>query len=235
MTDLYRVTHEVGDFSEYTATIDNHPGGGLSVSTSAGMVGTNLGLQAQSTGSSSEQSYAYVTISPPASNLIRFRYYADPNNLPLATDGSDILLHTAITANAPFSSAGFFTASFAKVGADYYFSFSMTDDLTGSNSRVVLAGQSRPYAVEVELVRASSDVAADGSMRIWLDNVEQTPVQNIDNYDSFASMAAYTAGVVFASPTASGSIYLDEIVIRDHSLHIGPRSVRSWFGPGWGM
>jgi hypothetical protein len=61
-------------------------------------------------------------------------------------------------------------------------------------------------------------------MQLWIDGASKQTITGIDNYDRFVNSFYFQFGAVYISTTASGTLYMDELVINDDGSEIGPVS-----------
>jgi hypothetical protein len=85
-------------------------------------------------------------------------------------------------------------------------------------SQIVLSDA--PHYIEVLVAYASSAVASDATLTIWIDGVQADQVTGIDLYDR-SKPDTVLLGVVTVASGTSGTIYLDELVLRDDDTEIG--------------
>ena len=77
--------------------------------------------------------------------------------------------------------------------------------------------------MEIYLRRESSNGSDDGVLTIWLDGVQLGTRSDVDNYATFAIMDLVRIGAVGGIDAGtSGTLYLDEFVMRDDNTEIGP-------------
>jgi len=97
-------------------------------------------------------------------------------------------------------------------GTDTGTSFSGYKDITDA-----------PHYVEIHYVRATDVGSSDGTCQWWIDGVSQDTFTNLDNYDVFAQLQHLQMGLIYGTLTgASGTYYLDELVVNDDGSEIGP-------------
>jgi len=80
MTTLLDIDLESGDLSEFDATATDS--GDLSADAAAALAGTNYGLKCVI--DDTNAIYGTANLSPPASGILRGRFYLDPNSLTMA-------------------------------------------------------------------------------------------------------------------------------------------------------
>lgn len=214
MSLLFVIGHETGDLTEYTSTV---PGDGdLEAHTDAGLHDTTYGLKC--TIDDTVAIYGTRNETVPASNEIRFRAYIDPNGLTMAA--ADLFNFLQPRSSGPQLTLCNLSL-YRTAGGDYQIRTTATED-TGSAAPDFATISDDEHYVEVHIVRATSDVASDGTVQWWVDGADQGTWVALDNFDVFGNMTAFRIGV-FGSIDAgtSGVLYLDQIAVRDDSSEIG--------------
>jgi hypothetical protein len=78
------------------------------------------------------------------------------------------------------------------------------------------------HCFELHLERASSSVAGDGRLRMWIDGHLEGTASNLDNYDLWPNIAALRMGAVSGLDVGtSGTFYLDGLKANDDGSMIG--------------
>lgn len=217
MSILFNITHETGDLTEYTSTVTD--GGDLSVATAAALANSNYGLQCvidDSTAIYGSKSFA-------GGNIFRYRYYFDPNTLPMGD--SDGFVTTSFTSGTTWIAATYLVKSTAvwQVALRLY-----KDDATSVWATTTYTIADEPCYIEVLVWRADDNASANGGGTIWVNGVQKGTRADIDNYDNFAGTYSLRAGAIAAIDAGtSGTFYIDEIRANDDGEEIGP------FGNPW--
>jgi hypothetical protein len=205
------IDHEAGDLGEYDSTVTD--GGDLSVTNGAALAGTNYGLSALIDDTTAI--YGLKNISAPASQL-RVRYYIDPNSLTMAVGDSFHQFYV----DRP-SSVRVMRAS---LNRGYSLSVSIYND-AGSLAwgSTAWAITDAPHYLEILLVRATTNVSANGYVSIWIDGVFKEMSTGVDNYDAVAAITNVKFGAVGGIDAGtSGTFYVDELIVNDDGGEIGP-------------
>ena len=78
------------------------------------------------------------------------------------------------------------------------------------------------HCIEVLCQRASSAVANDAEITLWIDDVEKENKTGLDWYN-FSKPASLEIGAVDnVDASTTGQFFIDEIVLRDDAFYIGP-------------
>lgn len=214
MAELFNITHDGGNLGEYDSTVIG--GGDLSAEVAAALASTVEGLNVliDDNGAIYGQK---DEASPNTSETIRFRFYLDPNSINMGSGNSFVLVKA-------FSSA---SRNIAQVnlqydGANYEIRSFFGQDL---GSTVILHTTDitdEEHYIEVLVVRAANSGSDDGSMEVWIDGGSVASKADIDNFDQFDNYDFFRAGAVLGIDTGTrGTIFIDEIVMRDDSTEIG--------------
>lgn len=202
---LVDIDHETGDLSEYSGSE-----GTVSATAGAALAGTSYGLAVEIT--EGVGGGAWVMFDPAITpDVLRARVYLDPNGLTMA-DGDEV--------DVMYLKPGFLylvkSGSNYAVKALYY-----TDDLPGATDLAVITDA--PHYIEVQIARASAELATDGTCQIWVDGVSADSVTGIANYSVFVDTEGAALGQSSsAGATVSGTLYLDEWIVNDTGDEIGP-------------
>ena len=210
MAVIFDIDHEAGNLSEYNSTVTDS--GDLSAHADAALAGTGYGLNCLIDGTGSI--YGQLTLSSTYTDF-RFRFYFDPNSL---TMGQYEAFHVAFiyTSASPWSVA---RIAYTATGELVFEPFNDPGNLSPNYAAITDA----PHYIEVYGHRAATNVSADGTYEWWVDGVSKSIWTGVDNYDLFAMFQLFRIGAVNGVDAGtSGTIYLDELVIRDDSTEIGP-------------
>lgn len=231
MGDLFNITHEAGNLSEYSSTVID--GGDLSAAAAAALAGTGYGLQCVIDDTTAI--YGLTSISAPASQL-RYRFYIDPNSLSMGS-GENFVCSAIYGTHATVSLVagchlGWDGSSF-EIRA---FCFDDGNAFRGTSFYNISDGA---HYVEVHLTRASAASANDGSISLYIDGALQQTVSAIDTYDAFNLISSMRLGaIVGIDAGTSGTLYLDEFKANDDGGEIGavasgqPAVIRGILIPG---
>jgi hypothetical protein len=153
-----------------------------------------------------------------SSNIWSSRFHIDPNTITFsATTGF-------YTYRMEYGTTQFAGCKLRySTGVGYRIVGFIYDDLGTETETPIIAITDAPHSVEILLTRATTNLSANGSIRIWVDGAEGTPRTGIDNYDRATKLDVVRLGVPVAPPsTVSGTFYLDELVVNNDGGLIGP-------------
>lgn len=214
MTILIDADHEAGNFSEYTGTATS--GGDLSVSAGAALVGS-YGISCII--DDTNQKYAYVQFSTSSTNYIGGRFYIDPNGITIGLGDQTSVLYT-------INSTGTQTVVVYKlmnIGGVYVIRGVLIDDAGTHNETDPFTITDAPHCIEFLATKASGSSGNDATLDTWIDESAQTQLTGVDCFDRFNTIIGLI-GSPSQSGTVSGTIYLDDFVLRDDGVYIGPVS-----------
>lgn len=212
MAQLFNIRHETGDLTEWSSTSTG--GGDLSV-TAAAALGGSYGMAILINDTATK--YADKNVSAPASGKLRYRFYFDPNSLTMA-GGDSFYISRVYIVGAPFY---MLLVRLRKNGAVLELGATAYND-AGVVSTQSLTISDAPHYAEFSFVRASSNVASDGSLQMWVDGADFYTWAALDNYDAFAVLQIISLEASGLDAGTSGTIYLDELQANDDGAAIGP-------------
>jgi len=204
------IRHETG-LSEYDSVVDG--GGDLSQSADAALAGTSGGLLVLVNDTASIYGEKAISLS---ADKLRLRIYFDPNSLTMANNDSFAFLQvkgavsTVLSLHFLYQSGYKLQVYFVQDGNNWSktFSPSITD---------------APHYVEIYMVRESADGWNDGTGQMWIDGASAGTSSGIGNYNCFNAINRIAVGAVGGIDAGtSGTFYLDELVVRDDDVAIGP-------------
>jgi len=196
---------ETGDLSNW-----NVPGTNPAVNGSAAIHG-NYGAEY-----TSGERFIWKAISDLGS-VVGFRFYIDRNDWAISTgEESFICSFSSSYGNAPIK---FY---YQNDGGSHQFLLQHTDDEASFDFGTVQPFTGEHY-VEILYKKETSDGAADGWMQWWVDGVFIEELSDLENYNQFAGLESLYFGTGSAwDGGATGSWYLDDVVVRDDDTYIGP-------------
>jgi RHS repeat-associated protein len=196
---------ETGDFSAWSASLVD--GGDLSVSTAAAITGT-YGMQALL----DDNNGIYVTDwSPFEETHYRARFYFDPNSMVMTSNDAHYLLYAYNRDNVLMSRVEFryFSPSY-QVRAD------LINDGTGWTSLPWVTISDDPHAIEIEWKAATAAGANDGGITLWVDDMQQGSLVNVDN-DTRRVDYVQLGAVAGVDTGTRGTEYIDAFESRRES------------------
>jgi len=214
MSEIINISLE-SDLSEFTSTVTD--GGDLYWSADAALAGTDGGMAVFINDTTSIFG-EYTLGTPNTSGVMRGRFYLDTNNISMATDtGNYIFNCKRVTAGSDLCEI-----HFSWSGTSYQLSFRFYGDGGATNSSFYNITDT-PHYIEIILVRATSSIASDGYMSMWVDGAFKETISDQDNYDTFDQLGYLKWGATYGvDATTSGTYYIDEIVVNDDGSEIGP-------------
>lgn len=228
MAEIFNITHDGGNLDEYDVTVVD--GGDLSVHEDAAMGGSH-GLKCVI--DDSNLLYGQWNFVDASVEHLRFRFYIDPNGLTMDKADSFYFME------ANHSSGYVLDLSFLFTNESEYAVFMYVYEDGGGNTGWI--GQNvitdAAHYVEVHVERASSNVASDGRVRLWIDGELKRTESGVDNYDIMDNLDAMLLGPLGSiDATISGTLYLDEFRANDDGSEIGEWVAESEDGiSGMGM
>ena len=214
MAVIVDIDHDDGTLNEYTSTATDS--GDLSVEVGAALAGTTEGLQCVIDDTNAIQ--GTITFSAPASGIIRGRFYVDPNSITANT--YDALSICFIHSNMSPWEIGEVRFAKTAVGIDLILRGYDDDSSVIQITKLTIADAEQ--CVEFEITQAATDISADGTMELWVDEVSQGSETEIDNYDLFEAIDDVRFGASSVIGAWDGTFYCDELVINDDGSEIGP-------------
>ena len=214
MAELFNITLENGDLSDFDTTVED--GGNLSVTRAAALLGTTYGMQAfvdDTTAIYAEKTWTLTT------EILRFRFYFDPNGITMV-EGDNFNISTVMR----LGTARFQIRLMWTSGAYYIDTRLRADNSSWADSADTLLTD-EVHLIEYEVTRATGPTAFDGRIKLWLDGIEISTLTG-DNYDTWSTTADLDEFRVGAAGGidvgTSGTIYFDEIKGNDDGTLIGP-------------
>jgi hypothetical protein len=209
---LVEIRHE-HDLSEYTRLITG--GGDLAQSSAAALGGSSGGLAV--TIDDTTAIYGQADFGPVTSNQYRYRLYLDPNGLSM--DARDAFLFGRLYGPAASPRADlellYSSGSYqvrVRIRRDGY--------VTESSDWATLSDDEHYLEVLVEY--ASSDSASDGTATLWIDGAYATQLNGLDLYTISKPERLRLGAISGIDSSTSGTLYLDEFVLRNDGNVIGP-------------
>lgn len=211
MAEIFNIRHET-DLSEYTSTVTD--GGDLSQSAAAALASSNGGLSCLV--DDTNAIYGQKDFTQLTNTEYRFRFYIDPNNMTVAGAFVICRLRDATTTRC--------YVSFTYDSGNYRIrAIVKKDDFAYSSTSYYNVTDAEHY-VEVLVEYASGAAANDGTLTLWIDGSQQEQVTNLDIYDISKPDVAQLGPCSALDAGTSGTLYLDEFVLRDDDTQIGPVS-----------
>jgi len=212
---LVDIDLETGDLSEFTTTVTD--GGNMSVSAGAALAGTNYGLQFLVNDTNSMYGQ-FDLVSASTTGIARARFYLDPNSTAFTTDYSSITVMTLQTSGGLRTTA----VRLRKWPTEYRIDIIVYDNSGVANTVAATSLTDEPHYIELQLLRASTDIATDGEGKLWVDGSLQQTVSSIANYTRFSNLGKAFLTCADVAAGISGTFYSDQLVVTETSDTIGP-------------
>lgn len=213
MAEVFNITHEIGDLSEYTATATD--GGDLSVENGAALVGS-YGMQAvidDTNGMFGEKEYTQIS-----SGVYGWRFYIDPNGLSM--DDNDAFYVCRITRQD--------TSGRADVQLRYDSGYEILARVREDDGSYRSTGNypitDDAHYVECLVEYASGPSGNDGTLMLWIDGVQKESITDVDLDGRSQPDEAFLGPHSSIDATINGTFYLDDFVLRDDDTRIGSAS-----------
>ncbi len=215
MAVVLNINHSPGDFSEYdSAQVD---GGDLSV-VAPGLARSAFKTQFLIDDTTKMQAALAFSFS---GTVLRTRFYYSIDSGFSYPEGDNMRVFRLASTLSPFDL--FDMRLRGEAGSTVDVQLNLRKDGTNAGQTFITAPtRDIDHFFEVYYIRATSDVAADGEIYVWHDNVLVTSITSVDNYDIFNGVTALQVQADFIEAGASGMYYFDEFVINDDGSRIGP-------------
>lgn len=203
---------EEGDLSDWDAT--GTDGGDLSATTTSALAQTSYGMRVlidDQTEIYGEKTFAWDTT---GQTPLRIRFYFNPNGIQATSGETDHMVIANFENPSDRAWVGFFmedntTAYTIKAG--------IRDDGTVSRETSYYAITNASHLIEVEYIRASSNSASDGTVKLWIDGVLKETKSSIDVYDlSLPTDIRLGAPISINGIDAGtlGTMYFDQMILN---------------------
>jgi hypothetical protein len=210
---LVDIDHDANNLSEYDSTVTD--GGDLST-TVAGLGSSPAKMKVVIDDTTAI--YGIKDLGGGAGGKLRIRYHIDPNTLTFATAQSFYVLEWKT------DGGGTLGASYlGHDGSNYYIRTFIMDDTSTPTYLTNQTITDEEHYIETYWQRASSDVAGDATVQLWIDGVSKDTSAGVDLYDIWDTLdVVYFGATATIDADTSGTFYLDELVANDDGAEIGP-------------
>jgi len=206
MAELFNITHDADNLDEYDSTVTD--AGNLSTGT-PGLASTTAKLEALI--DDTTPIYGQMTVSSPASNQLRLRFYVDPNSMTIPNYATlTVLLFTGerLVHVELYNNNGTYAIVTRAVEDDWSYPSLGAQNITDAE-----------HYVEIHVIAH----ATAGSVTQWIDGEAAGALTALDNdammdgvtYVRFGAAADIDAGI-------AGTLHLDELLMNDDGSEIGP-------------
>jgi hypothetical protein len=216
MAEVFNITHESGDDSDYTTIVESD-GVVAFDNTNSGLAGTNFGLAATITSatSSAEGKKNFTTVT--ATTFV-WRFYFDPNGITM-DDGDTFIIQGINHANdnklhhrvqlGKTDAEGLFLNAGVRNDSDSW--------TTGDNVFISDA----PHLIELSAVKATGVSSNNSTLAFSIDGVLKYTVTGVDLYTDWGPVTVRNGAIGGMDSTTSGTIYIDEIKANNDGGAIG--------------
>jgi hypothetical protein len=209
---VINIDFSTNDLSQFDSVV----GSNLSVTDAAAQAGTNHGLSVLINSTSPSYGIKAFTQTP----IVRYRHYFNPHSITIPS-GHNYGIFAIHFASDDLSSHylcydntnGYRLKTFAQTDALDYGPYQAPVNITDGE-----------HWVEVEIVKATTNVSSDGTYQWWLDGMDQGITTGIDNYNimtDYPWTIRWGAVEDIVAGTA-GTFYLDELIVNNDGSFIGP-------------
>jgi hypothetical protein len=215
--NLFNIDFETGDLSQFDSVVDN---GEISVTEAAALNDTAYGLELDTTARTNN--YGSFGFTAPASGLFRFRFYIDPNSMPMGeAEKFDILEIMAPGEGPPGMLHEVKLRHHAGQGG-YSIIVDTNDDDDVENDMTRETISDGPHYIEILSQRASAEGVSDGEVTLWIDGDLKQTVTGIKTFLDWNVINEVRFGIDFGVDAGtSGVFYLDELAANNHGGEIG--------------
>lgn len=224
MAEIFHLTHDADDFSEYSTQPTGGAGDEIELSAASGLGGTPYGLEIDSEGNADFGERTFGGSS--ASGFARFGFRSQLNTLSIL-NGDEFEVMGLLND----TTAELVQINWINTGAGPRLLVLSNDDAGDFTFESSAALINSDTTFEIVITQASSDIASDGKVELYINGVFDSSATGRDNYDFFISyFSGVTARLFKIDPrdgTTTGVMYLDEIILRDDNTPIYPPDTAS--------
>lgn len=215
MSELFNITHEGGDLSEYDTVIIG-TANNVTANSDSALAGTNFGLDVFLIGNSTGGSQGIKEFTT-SSSQFRIRWYLDFSSLSIDTGANTRIFGV----RTDFNSVNNIRAFLHFNTPNYELRFSHRDEVGGfvESSQIVISKDST-HLIELHATKGSNNATDDSTLDIYIDGVFKETITTIlfDNW----GFEDFQIGAIGSPSTVSGNIYHDEVKANDDGSEIGP-------------
>jgi len=212
MAVLFNITHDANNLDEYDSTVTD--GGDLSTGT-PGLAGTTAKMQAlidDTTVIYGQKDFTQIT-----SAAYRFRLYIDPNTITIPSFNSFFICDVSCSGGQLAR-----VLLYYQTGYGYRLQVSHQDDDYAAHSTSFYSITDAEHYVEVLVTWASSALAHDATVTLWIDGDQKEQLTGLDIFNRGKPNRALLGATAGVDAGTAGTLYLDEFVLRDDDTEIGP-------------
>lgn len=211
----FSASHESGVLLDYYDSTFIVGTGTIAVTMASALNGTVYGLEAGVSNNNDEAVAIKALSGAPSGDEYTISFYFDPNSITIAASATGFTenLEPCLFRDSSDVDLGFLLVG-NKTGVGYVIRLYWYDDNTTLffNSTGVPISDA-PQLIEIIVTKASSAVAADGSIVLKSDGVTLVTHANFDYFDDYSALNKLLFGIRGAEPGCSGTWYLDEMEV----------------------
>jgi hypothetical protein len=201
--------YESGNFSAWSSSVTNN--GALSVSNAAALV-QSYGMQANINSNTS----IYVTDNSPVNeSRYRARFYFNPNGITMSNNNALYLLY-GLTSNGTVT----LRVELGRSSNGYRIRAALSNNSTTFTNTAWFNISNAPHDIEIDWQAASAAGAANGSLTLWIDNVQLASLPGISN-DARRIESVRFGAVAGIDSGTRGTAYFDAFQ-SNRNTYIGP-------------
>jgi hypothetical protein len=212
MSQLCNITHDAGNLTEWTST----SGADISAAAAAAANGTPYGMQIVIDDTTDD--YGEYSVAIGAATDLHVRIYHDLNTVAITTNYHFYQIIKVMQSGSPYVVA---TVNITKVAGNYYVRQYVYNDAGAESEGAVQAITDNWHCIEIAVKKATTVSANDGTCRLYTDGTLWETISGLDLFTTFALINRVRAGALTASATVSGTVYSDEVIIRNDDQMIG--------------
>jgi hypothetical protein len=214
MAEIVDIGHEV-DLSEYDSTATDS--GDLSQAGGAALASTSGGLSVVV--DDANIIYGQKDFVRLSGTSYRVRVYLDPNGFSMS-DGDHLIV-------CQLNNSGDYRMriGLSLSGASYQVRAQVYDDGGSSDTVGPVTISDAEHYIEVLVTYASGADAEDGVITLWVDGGQEDTDTTVDLFTRLQPDGVQLGALNFIVGTPTGTLYLDELVVRDDNSEIGAVSV----------
>lgn len=206
MSQLFLSTLEPHDFSEWSSETD--PGTYRETSATAALTGSYGLLWTGGASDSSERLQG--SISTPSDTVVYFSFRFNKNTLSTAFGGQQTNDWFRIQDSVGTS---LLRMDLYENSGDFHIEVVVPNDVSNDTLVTGTLGAGALY-IQVVIHQATNSSSSDGSAAIYINNVLQDSVSNVDNYDQFLQ-AIHDIAFNPQGSDLTGTAYIDDVEVRD--------------------
>jgi hypothetical protein len=227
MAEVFHITHDANNWNEYDSGVP--PGGSkVALSAAAALGGSTYGLAVDVTAAGISFIEKDLSGISNSATVIRFGFRMNLNGIALTASSAETLFQIIPGSGLEFCEAIWLVENGS--GGFYIEVDSLDDD--GSPRELDSAGTLPSGDITIEIVwdKPASTSSNDGVCTIYVNGVSSASITTLDNFDNFEDVTGEPSpdnNLVLdlgssGGGSDSGTLYIDEFIIRDDDTQIYP-------------